>query len=73
MHDKDVEGDFKGRLESENLESLFSDPNYNVSELTPVILKDLKIGSGFPTCCDIKPGEKYSHFVQIEEDNSILS
>ena len=73
MHDKEVEGDFKGRLESEGLESLFEDENYDRSELAPIELKDLKISTGYPICCEINAGEKYSHFVEIEEENSILT
>lgn len=73
MHDKDVEGDFKGRLESEGLENLFEDENYDKAEIALVDIKDLKISSGYPICCEIKPGEKYSHFVDIEEANSILT
>ena len=73
MHDKGVEGDFKGRLESEGLESLFEDENYDRSELVPIALKDLKVSTGYPICYEIKAGEKYSHFVEVEEGNSVLA
>ena len=73
MHDKSVDGDFKGKLESEGLESLFEDESYDIIEPDPVELKDVKISAGFPICCDIHSGEKYCYYIEIEEENSILT
>jgi hypothetical protein len=73
VHDKEVDGDFKVRLESEGLDSLFEDENYNVSQLMPIDLQNLKINSGYPICVEIKPGETYCYFVEIEHENSILT
>ena len=73
MHDKNVDGDFKEKLENEELGSLFGDEGYVYTELAPVELKDTKVTTGYPIYYEINPGEKYSHFVEIEEPNSILS
>jgi hypothetical protein len=73
MHDKEVEGDFKGQLEDEGLESLFEDDCYDKAIPAPIELKDLKISAGFPICSEVKPGEKSAYYVEVKEKNSILS
>lgn len=72
MHDKDVEGDFKGRLENEGLDSLFDDESYDTCDLPAVDVKNLKINAGYPVCCNVNAGEKSAHYVEIEVENSIL-
>lgn len=73
MHDKTVDGDFKGMLESEGLDSLFDDECYDKAQLVPVDVKDLKVSAGYPICTEIKPGEKMSFYVEVSEPSSILT
>lgn len=73
MHDKSVDGDFKGMLESEGLDNLFDDESYDKVQLNPVDVKDLKVNAGYPICVEIKPGEKMAYYVEVTEPSSILT
>jgi hypothetical protein len=73
MHDREVQGDFKGLLESEGLEALFEDECYDKVQMQATDLTELKINSGFPICVEVKPGEKTAYYVEVTEADSVLS
>jgi hypothetical protein len=72
IHDRSVDGDFKGRLEAEGLDSLFADESYDAAVLPPIALQDLKLNATFPVCCEIPPGERFAHYVEVAEPCSVL-
>ncbi|CAG9313116.1 unnamed protein product [Blepharisma stoltei] len=80
LHSTDVDGEFKGRLETEvEIENLFKHDKYDEKSIEGVFeaeesvdIDHIQAHIGFPLSVQIPSGEKVQRVIEVQEPNSIL-